>query len=117
MAKLYTEVEVQRLIAEATAPLLTRIAQLEAQLEAAKQGFVDLVEAPFQRPCETFAAGCEDRQGPQERRRLAKRRGIKPAILAAAARLRGRALQGRHRYQKNRPDATPRVSCHAMVPS
>jgi len=37
MAKLYTEVEVQRLIAEATAPLLARIAQLEAQLAAAKK--------------------------------------------------------------------------------
>lgn len=37
MARLYTEVEVQRLIEEATAPLLARIAQLEAQLAAAKK--------------------------------------------------------------------------------
>ena len=37
MARLYTEVEVRRLIEEATAPLLARIAQLEAQLAAAKK--------------------------------------------------------------------------------
>ena len=36
MAELYTEVEVQRLIAEATAPLLARIGPLETQLVAAK---------------------------------------------------------------------------------
>jgi transposase len=37
MARLYTEVEVRRLIEEATAPLLARIAQLEAQLAGAKK--------------------------------------------------------------------------------
>lgn len=37
MARLYTEVEVQRLIAEATAPLLARIRELEAQLAGAKK--------------------------------------------------------------------------------
>jgi transposase len=37
MARLYTEDEVRRLIEEATAPLLARIAQLEAQLAAAKK--------------------------------------------------------------------------------
>lgn len=83
MAKLYTEVEVQRLIAEATAPLRARIAQLEAQLEAAKQGFVDLVEAPFQRPCETFAAGCEDRQGPQEETTARRTTGTHASRTAA----------------------------------
>lgn len=37
MARLFTEDEVRRLIEEATAPLLARIAQLEAQLAAAKK--------------------------------------------------------------------------------
>jgi len=37
MARLYTEVDVRRMIEEATAPLLARIAQLEAQLAAAKK--------------------------------------------------------------------------------
>ncbi len=37
MARLYTEVEVRRLIEEAIAPLLERISQLEAQLAAAKK--------------------------------------------------------------------------------
>lgn len=37
MARLFTESEVQRLIEEATAPLLARIAQLEAQLAGAKK--------------------------------------------------------------------------------
>lgn len=37
MARLYTEVEVRRLIEEATAPLRARIAQLEAQLAGAKK--------------------------------------------------------------------------------
>jgi hypothetical protein len=37
MARLYTEVDVRRLIEEAIAPLLARIAQLEAQLAAAKK--------------------------------------------------------------------------------
>ncbi len=37
MARLYTEVEVQRLVAEATAPLLARIRELEAQLAGAKK--------------------------------------------------------------------------------
>lgn len=37
MARLYTEVDVRRMIEEATAPLLARIAELEAQLAAAKK--------------------------------------------------------------------------------
>lgn len=37
MARLYTKVDVQRLIEKATAPLLARIAQLEAQLAGAKK--------------------------------------------------------------------------------
>lgn len=37
MARLYTEVDVRRMIEEAIAPLLARIAQLEAQLAAAKK--------------------------------------------------------------------------------
>jgi len=75
MARLYTEVEVRRLIEEATAPLLARITQLEAELARAKKDSSTSSKPPSSDIVKPPARETKTGSGRKKKRRQGGQRG------------------------------------------